>query len=294
MKSLVLIIGAGQIGIAFKKVLLKNPKVRVFLWDKNPKKVKNQKPLKEIVPLMDFIFIAVPAGAVFEVAQNLYKIIQRKTIIISLTKGLDPKSGKTSFEVLKEFLPQQPLAVLSGPTLAEELKKGEPAIAIIACRQKKIFQRIKKIFEKTSLRLKFSTDEKGVSLSGVLKNIYAIVLGIADGLHWGNNLKGWLVVEILKEWLSLSDELKISPQIILGEAGLGDFIATGFSPVSRHHLAGKDLVNLKRKKALKSEGAESLFFILKRLKRKKYPILNCLSKILQGKKASILSQCLDR
>lgn len=286
MRQNILIIGAGEIGSSLKKILGKKPDLEIETRDKDPKKAKSQKPLAKTAPRADFLFICVPSWAVPEVAANLKKIIKRKTIIISLTKGLEKKTGKTSFEILKKFLPNNPIAVLSGPTLAEELQKGQMGIGIFACQNKKIFQQAKKLFQNTPLDLKFSSDERGVALSGILKNIYAVVLGLADGLGWGNNLKGWLVSNIVREALAVAKELKIPQETMLGEAGLGDFIATGFSLTSRNRRAGEEIVK-KGKVAFPSEGVQSLDSFFKLLKRKNFPVLNCLKRILKGGKAKI-------
>ena len=290
MLQQLVIIGAGEIGKALEKVLRKQ-NLAISLWDKDPSKVRSQKPLKEIVPDADFLFLCIPSWALRNALNNLLPFLNKKTLIISLAKGIEENTKKTTDELLQELLPRgQNFALLFGPMLAEELTKGMVGIGVVASKNQKAFHQLAKIFTHTNLYLEYSKDIRGVALSGVLKNIYAIALGIADGLRWGGNAKGWLVARAINEMAKIAQMLGGKKETALGTAGLGDLIATGFSPYSRNRRIGYELVRNGRSH-LQSEGFISLSPLGKRLykNKEKFLLLKALEDIIiRNKKCKII------
>ena len=198
MSNKILIIGAGEIGTALAEVL-KNKAV-VDLWDYDLSRVPDQKPLEQTVPAADYIFLCVPSQAMRPVVLNIKKMLNKKTGLVCLSKGVELKTKKIMPEVLKEILPVgQPFAMLGGPMLAGELKTKKPGVAVLASKNLKVFINLQKIFSDSIVRLEITTDIVGTAWSGVLKNVYAMALGMADGLGWGANAQAWLLSECLTE-----------------------------------------------------------------------------------------------
>ena len=298
-KTKITIIGAGEIGKALEKIL-KNKNNELELWDKNPIKVPCQKNIKEIVPSSNFLFLCVPSWAIRQVITNLLPYLSKKTIVVSLAKGIEKKSFKTMAEILKELLPsKQPFCILGGPMLAEELNKNLPTIGISASLKQKNNEKIKKLFSKTNLYLETNTDIQGTALAGALKNIYAIFLGVIDNLSLpntifqkkekiglGQNFKGWIVKQSVKEITEIIKLLGGKKQTGYGLAGLGDLIATGFSSYSSNYQIGKKIAK-GEKINFDTEGTVSLFPVLQllRKKNKKIPLLLlAIKKIIINKK----------
>jgi glycerol-3-phosphate dehydrogenase (NAD(P)+) len=277
----VVIIGAGEIGRAIGKILHKK-KIKPVFWDKDPSKVPNQKPLAEIIPGADFLFLAVPSWGIREAIINILPYLKKKTIVISLAKGIEAKTRKTTDELLKTVLPaNQKFALLSGPMIAEELTKGRAGAAVIAAEQKAACKKIAGLFKKTNLGIEYSNDLRGVALAGALKNIYAVLFGMADGLRWGDNQKGRLASTAVGEMAEIIKTLAGKKETAYGTAGLADLIATGYSPYSRNRQAGEKLVKTD-KRCLKSEGFSSLAPLINLLRKRKeqFPLLLALEQVV--------------
>ncbi len=307
MDNKVVIIGAGEIGRAIEKILQDKSGIMIELWDKDISKAPNQKPLTEIIPSADFLFLCVPTNAIRKVLNSILRFLNKKTLVISLSKGIEADTLKTAADILEELLfDKTQHALLFGPMLAEELVKGMPGIGVAAVKEQKVFTRIKTLFTGTNLLIEHSSDVRGVALTGVLKNIYAVGLGIGGALEFGGNLKGWLTQKAIKEIAEIIELLGGKKETAFGSAGLGDFVATGFSPYSSNRQAGEELVKTGKyllkvnelrssprfANARASEGIVSLFPILKLLGENnihKFSLLQALKKIiLEGKNAKII------
>lgn len=282
-KSSTVIIGLGEMGSALGTIL-KNKNIPVDFWDKNIEVVKDQKTLAEIIPSADFLFFCVPSSAMIEAVKATLPFLGPQTIIISLAKGIEGPSKDTMDKLLEKLLPNgQNFIILSGPMLAEELSAGMNSVAIAGTKNKISFEKLSELFENTNLFLEYSDDVHSVALAGVLKNIYAITLGVADGLKWGENQKGWLISKSLQEMAQLMILLGGKKEIIYGPAGLGDLMATGCSPYSSNHKVGEEVV--KTGQYLVSEGSKSLPIIIDLINANKegFKILFALNKVLLEK-----------
>lgn len=252
------IIGAGEIGRAIEK-LLKDRGEEVLIWDKDESKVPGQKTLQETAAFgLDFLFFCVPSWAMRGAVSDASPSLQKDAIIVSLAKGMESDSKKTMDALLAELLPiGQKFGILSGPMLAEELNMGFGGAGVFACAEIADFEKIKTLFGSTKLKLDYSPDLFDTALVGTLKNIYAFALGIADGLKWGGNQKGWLVSRVIGEMVKIAEMMGAKKEAILSPAGIGDFIATGFSRYSRNHQIGEEIVAV-GKASIKSEGLVSI------------------------------------
>lgn len=276
----ILIVGAGELGMALGGYL-KGRGHEISFWDVDPTRVSGKQPLHELVSFVDFVFLCVPSWAIRGVLSDIVSKLPLRTVIVSFAKGIDPTSRETTGELLPELLSRnQPFVVVGGPMLAAEIAIGKGSAAVFASLDKDIAQTVSDLFVSEVFTTELSTDIAGVSLAGVLKNIYAIALGIADGLDLGDNEKGWLVVRALKESVSIAKILGVDSAMILGTAGLADFIATGYSVYSRNRTVGDEIVK-KGQCNLKGEGTASLPPLLMRLNGKidQFPLLSLVKAI---------------
>ncbi len=283
MNKKIVLVGAGRIGKALAKIFAQNG-YETELWDRDSSKINPNKNLKDALANADFLFLCVPAHAVREVIKSIKPYLESKTIIVSLSKGIEEETQKNIFDLLEEFFPKkQKLSLISGPMMAEELEKGLLGAGVFVSRNKKIFEDVKEIFEKTNIVLESSSDIKGITLCGVLKNIYAVGLGMVSALELGDNFRGWYVKNSIEEISRIVKALGGKEKSVLTMAGIGDLIATGFSPYSRNYKAGFAIV--KRTEYVVSEGIISLPSINKILGKKidKFIILKALKKVILEK-----------
>lgn len=286
MEEKIVIIGAGEIGQAIAKLFSKKG-VEIELWDKDESKNPEQKPLAEIVPAADFLFLCVPSWVLRAALKSFSGFLKKETVIVSLAKGIEAGTLKTVPEMIGELAPRHQFALLAGPMLAEELIDGKGGRGVAAVESSSLFEKVKSLFQGTDLILEWSADVRGVALASVVKNIYAVGLGIADCLGWGGNAKGWLFSRAFREMVEIVSLLGGQPATVLGTAGLGDLTATGFSPYSRNRQTGDELVRT-GKCLVPGEGIVSLPSVLALLgeQKNKFPLLNVLAKVcLDGENA---------
>ncbi len=292
MNNNIVIIGAGRFGRAIEKILQNKSEIAIELWDINPSIVSNQKLLTEIVPSVDFLFLCIPTIAIRKILSLISPYLNKKTLIISPSKGIEENTLKTAVGVLEELLSEKnPYALLFGPMIAEEIIKGMPGIGVVATKKQEVFAKMETLFADTNLQIEYSSDLQGVALAGILKNIYAIGLGMSDALEIGKNFKGWLVQKAIKEMAEIIELLGGKKETAFDVAGLGDFIATAFAPYSSNREVGEKLIKT-GKILTKSEGLVSLPSLLKLLgkdRMAKFPLLQALKKIIiQNENAKII------
>ncbi len=284
MPQQVVILGAGEIGIAIGKVLEEKDH-SIQLWDKDPKRVPDQESLESIIPSADVIFLCIPSFAIRPAVSELTELLAPDTIVVCLAKSIEADTKLSMDEVLVDILPEgQPIVVLAGPLLGEELESGAGGIAVVASRSDSARAAISELFSGTSVAIETTEDVHGAALCGVVKNIYAMGVGAAHGLSWGDNKKGWLAGKSMCEMLFIVHKLGGRKETVCGASGFGDFIATGFSDFSGHHAFGVQLaqgVDCERNK----EGCRALPSILEMLgsDTRELPLLLALNRsIIQG------------
>ena len=279
MKRL-LFLGAGEIGTALAHVI--DDRAVIEMWDKDPKRARKMRSLDACVPEADVIFVCIPSWAVREVMMSIKPFLKPKTVIVSLAKGIEEKTLKTMDAVLAASLPaKQPFGILGGPLLAEELMADLPGIAVFASTPKTAYKELASLFAGSMVRLEHESDPHTVALTAVLKNVYAVGLGIADGLGWGWNGKGWLAAQALTEMAAIVKLLKGNPALVDGSAGAGDFLATAMSPDSRNQSTGREIA-MTGTCRIQSEGCRSISSVLLLLKKnvRHFPLLTAIHSII--------------
>ena len=179
----------------------------------------------------ELVVVAVPSRVFGEVVAAL----PGSAPILSLTKGLDPATG----ERLSTLVRDRPVAVLSGPNIAEEIARGLPAAAVVAGDELELAVLVQLAVHSTIFRVYVSDDVAGVELCAAAKNVIALAAGGADGLGLGDNAKAALVSRGLAEMRRLAEAAGARPDTFAGLAGMGDLIVTCWSPVGRNRRAGE-------------------------------------------------------
>jgi len=163
-------------------------------------------------------------------------------LLVSATKGLEKTSLLRMSEVISQTLPAgAQLAVLSGPTFAPEVARGEPAAVVIASKDRTVAQRIQQAFSGPTFRLYTNSDPVGVELGAALKNVVAIAAGVCKGLGLGNNTLAALITRGLAEITRLAEAMGAQPRTLAGLAGLGDLVLTCSGDLSRNRMVGLEL-----------------------------------------------------
>ena len=255
------VIGSGGWGIALAILLHKNGhNLTIWSFDKKeaeelkttrenktklpnillPEDIKVTDDLKEAVNDKDILILAVPSKAIRSVSKSLKNIIKDNQIIVNVAKGLEEDTLETMTDIIEEELKgkKTQVAVLSGPSHAEEVGKGIPTTCVVSAHNKELTLYLQNIFMNPSFRVYTSPDMLGIEIGGALKNVIALAAGIADGLNYGDNTKAALITRGIKEIASLGVAMGGEQSTFYGLTGLGDLIVTCASMHSRNRRAG--------------------------------------------------------
>ena len=255
------VIGSGGWGIALTILLHKNGHdLTIWSFDKKeaeelkttrenktklpnillPEDIKVTDDLKEAVNDKDILILAVPSKAIRSVSKSLKNIIKDNQIVVNVAKGLEEDTLETMTDIIEEELKgkKTQVAVLSGPSHAEEVGKGIPTTCVVSAHNKELTLYLQNIFMNPSFRVYTSPDMLGIEIGGALKNVIALAAGIADGLNYGDNTKAALITRGIKEIASLGVAMGGEQSTFYGLTGLGDLIVTCASMHSRNRRAG--------------------------------------------------------
>jgi len=189
-------------------------------------------------PLVLFV---VPTAATEATAIQLASIgLPANTVLVSCAKGISP-DGERMSQIIHRHLPDNPLAVLSGPNHAEEVSRNLATCAVIGAKDKELGEQLQAVFTAPFFRCYTSDDIAGIELGGAIKNIFSIAAGIADGIGLGDNAIAALVTRGLAEMARLGIALGGQMETFIGLSGVGDLMATCYSPHSRNNRVGKAL-----------------------------------------------------
>ncbi len=188
---------------------------------------------------VDLVVAAIPSRAVGRVAGEVAAVIAPVTGVLSLTKGLDPATGRRLSELWREALgPTTPFAVLSGPNHAEEVAECQPTAAVVAG-DHALSVRVQGLLNGPEFRVYLNDDLVGVELCAAAKNVIAIAAGMADGLGFGDNAKASLITRGLAEMTRLGRAYGAHDATFRGLAGMGDLVGTCTSAHSRNRRVGE-------------------------------------------------------
>ena len=257
--SKISVIGGGSFGTVIANITAENG-YDVSFWMRNKSRAEELNRLREnsqylpdyrlhenIVATHDMIaavansalvFVAVPSSSFRQVVKTMVPHIAQDTVLVSTTKGIESGSFNLMSQILKQEAPAARVGVLSGPNLAVEIAKKDLTGTVIASEDEAVREIVKSVLKSKYFRVYANDDMLGVELGGSLKNIYAIIAGIATALGMGYNTNSMLVTRALTEMARFGKELGADPMTFLGLAGVGDLVVTCSTPLSRNYRIG--------------------------------------------------------
>lgn len=250
----VLILGHGEMGHAMEH-LLKNQQLDI--WDKYPQDNFRSVILEQAAPKADIVLFCLPVNPHREIARHIAPLLKENSLCLSIAKGLD-EAGQTAAQIFSEvFAPHLDYALLYGPMISEEIRANRYAFAQLGCSEIDTYNRIRHCFHGSRLYIEHTLDIAGISWSVILKNVYALVFGMADELQLGDNMRGYLAVAALRELDQIVRTMGGQAGSPYHLAGLGDLITTATSEDSHHHELGRMLAR-GDVRAIKGEGIHTL------------------------------------
>ncbi len=269
------IIGAGAIGQALGSVLRRANREVVF-WDIEESKCTVDSP-QELVRNSDVVILAIPSQAVRQSLQKIKADVDQDKVVLTVAKGVE-KGFKTMAVVLEEELSDSvTFGIISGPMLAGELMANEGGYGVVASTAK--LTTIINDCKAGGLTLTESSELVGVATCGVLKNIYALALGVSDGVDLGINTKAALTADALKEMAAILHQLQLPTGLAYEHCGLGDLLATGWGEASYNHRIGEEIGSGIRSN-LSGEGLNALMEIPHVIEIADFPIVSGLHHII--------------
>jgi glycerol-3-phosphate dehydrogenase (NAD(P)+) len=269
----VLIVGFGQMGHAMR-ALLKDT-VSLSIWRVTPDNLRLPATIREAACQAEYVLLCVPTIAIATALTPVQAYMSKRTIVLSIAKGLDD-SGHTAADILQKHLGLRARwGVLGGPMIANELRAGRYGFAELGSRDTISLRRICRLFHGTRLHLTPNRNPHAVSWCGVLKNVYVPLIGLSDGLGWGDNLRGQLVSTALAEMNALIQQFCGVRHAADGIAGLADLVTTATSRSSHHRALGWRVAHGSRH-ITQGEGAHTLQVLMRHASRfpaSKFPLL---------------------
>lgn len=327
-------------GTAVAQVLAQNGH-HVWLWDYNPhtleaiktnkespflpgvklsQRIKLETIMQTAVAKAGIVLIAASSPYVRTTVRHLSRCFEMRhgqTVVAHVAKGLEEKTFLTMHEVIQSELPADLynlVVTISGPSIAKEFVNGVPTAVVAAGKNTIACKKIRDVFESDSLKVAISNDVKGVGICGALKNVYAIALGMCDGMRLtmnpirgrsskddrtsllggpasnGMNAKAFMLTMALREMEEIAHAFGGKKETVYGLAGLGDMIVTGLGE-GRNRALGERLCRggscefvFKRRSAQTYEGvtATKVLFDLTRRKKVKAPLIEMINRVLYG------------
>ncbi|WP_205340442.1 NAD(P)H-dependent glycerol-3-phosphate dehydrogenase [Denitrificimonas caeni] len=258
MKKTIAVLGGGSFGTAVANLLASN-QYPVRLWMRNaeqalaindnrqnPRYLKGVPILEEVVAVTDLaatlaecelVFVALPSTALRSVLSPYAEALSGK-MLVSTTKGIEAQTFMLMSQILEDIAPLARVGVLSGPNLAREVAAHALTASVVASEDEDLCRTVQAVLHGPTFRVYASRDRFGVELGGALKNVYAIIAGMAAAMGMGENTKSMLITRALAEMTRFAVKLGANPMTFLGLAGVGDLIVTCTSPKSRNYQVG--------------------------------------------------------
>lgn len=256
-------LGAGNMGTALAFVLAQNGhSVDIWNWEGEQQPLcdilethENKKYLpgillpKKIQPVFDLahavaqkkiIFLCVSTVAMKSVVKNCAKYLAPGTILVDVSKGLDPQTGKTIPQIIQALTKKNKTHIvgISGPAVASQMVAGEYTALVLGGENKKACVVVQQVLQNAFLKLEIADDVQGVEYVQTLKNVYALGLGIVEGIGFGKNTQAIFFAEAVKEMMQILEWKKCNPETVLGLCGIGDLFTTSQSTEGRNRQCG--------------------------------------------------------
>ena len=266
MSLTIAIMGSGSWGTAFAQIVADSDRNHVVrMWGRNketiseintyhtnakfhpnvvlPEKITATTDPKQALHGADVVVLAIPAQTLRENLRSWGAQVPTEAVVVSLLKGFERGTHARMSEVIAEELgiDEGQIAVVTGPNLAGEIIKREPAAVVIACAKEENAVELQDAFAVPYFRPYTSIDVVGCEVAGTIKNVMALAVGMASGLGMGDNTKATVITRGLAETTRLGVVLGADPMTFAGLAGMGDLVATCSSPLSRNRSFGERL-----------------------------------------------------
>lgn len=252
------VIGSGSWGVALAMVLNRNGhQVKIWSYSEEEANLINNEhkckflpnievpssiicytSLEEAIKDTEVVLIVTPSKAIRETVTKLKPYVLENQIFVLCSKGMDPDTQQVYTDVIKEILPKNPIAALSGPSHAEEVSECIPTALVVAAETDENALDLQEMFASDKVRVYTNDDMLGVEMGGSLKNIIALACGIAIGLGYGDNTLAALITRGTVEIARLGVEAGAKRQTFYGLTGVGDLFVTCSSKHSRNRRAG--------------------------------------------------------
>ena len=221
--------------------------------------------LGEVFAKSEVVFISIPSAFVKTTLLLIRQQVGPHVLLVNLAKGIDGETGLTSFQTISNLFPANRRVMLSGPSIANEFARQMPTVVVIAGQSKSDLLLVARLLENDTFRTRFSTDEIGVELGGILKNIYAIGLGLFDGKQITSiNFRAVYLTLAIEEITSIGVSMGAKIETFLYLSGIGDLLATSLSEHSHNRRMGEllaqdlSLAQIEQKMGVAPEGYNTL------------------------------------
>ncbi|MFW5926583.1 MAG: NAD(P)H-dependent glycerol-3-phosphate dehydrogenase [Wenzhouxiangella sp.] len=285
----ILILGHGAMGSMFEQLLSAHNQV---IWERDPDTDEENVALESACAGREIVLFALPAHPHRELAERLVDCLDEGAVCLSIAKGLDAE-GHPPARVFEEvFGARVAWGMLCGPMIADDLAQGRTGFAVLAAPATTARQAAA-LFADTRLYLDIDDDVHGAGWSVILKNVFVPLIGAADKLELGDNLRGFLVAEAIAELARIVEAMGGRAETARGPAGLGDLVTTATSPTSHHRGIGADLASGRTDKVaddgefIRSEGVHTIQRVreFELLARGRYPLFDLAGDFLTGELA---------
>ena len=252
-------IGGGSFGTALGVHLAKNGHT-IKIWDIDEKNIEDINVKRENVKYLPkvmipfnviaynnleealrdskYVFLSVPSHVIRTVCKNIKPYLSSNQVIINMAKGIEDNTFKRLSEVISEELTDNKVAIISGPSHAEEIAQDLPTTFVVSSLDTTVSKEIQEILTTPRIRSYTNDDLVGIEIGGAFKNIIALGCGISDGLGFGDNTKAAIMTRSMNEMIKVGEVLGGKNQTFYGLTGMGDLIVTCTSMHSRNRRAG--------------------------------------------------------
>lgn len=276
----VLVLGYGEMGHALE-FLLKDC-CQLSIWDRHATESFSPVDLETACREAELVIFCLPVNPHRKVLQTIKPWLRPDSVCLSIAKGLD-EDGHTAAQIFEDEL-QGPAryCLLYGPMISEEIRSNRYAFAQLGCSNHELYRDIRQLFSSTNLFITETHDIAGISWSVILKNVYAMLFGLADELQLGDNMRGFMAVAALHELDQIVRLMGGEAGSPFHLAGLGDLITTATSEDSHHHELGRKLARGETD-GIAGEGVHTLSMVKKYqlFDYSNYPLFELVSSIVE-------------
>lgn len=276
-----------------ESVLLKRENVRVLPGIKVPEEIEIITDLKKAVEGAKIIILAVPTRAVRDVSKELAEFLTPKQILCIVSKGIEEETNKLMSQVVFEETGSENICMISGPSFAIELATHVETGLVVASEKEKNAKTIKKCLESKNIIVKVTKDIIGIQVSASIKNVFAIIMGMLEGMEKSDSTKAAVLTCLVKDMKLIISVLGGKEQTIFSYASMGDMLLTCMSSKSRNYTFGRNIgkglnveESFKEMKITTVEGLYTLKSIVKLLEDKQIEVksIKLLNEIIYEKK----------